>query len=154
MTRFFTGHNGCVYHIYNFSDQDGNPAGGGAGGPGISIVWQNGPIRDATPNGALVEDNIQICIDRIEFYEGEHPEENDGRFACAENAAALFHLREAHRILLSRTKRRTDAGIEGQHIEDPRYQYGNYNPERGVSEPPPVAAVTHNPAGAAALPDY
>ena len=39
-----------------------------------------------------------------------------GGFACTENETALNYLRAAHAVLLGRTARRKELGIEGQHI--------------------------------------
>ena len=121
MSEFY-GHNGELYTHYNVVDEDGNPAGGDFFGTGIRLRWQSGPLPKYPPeqgdaNGAFVEDVIECAIQRLEFYQGERPDEGDGRFACAENATALKHLRNAKKVLLARTKRRRDAGIEGQHVE-------------------------------------
>ena len=57
----------------NVYDEDGNPAGGGASGIGISIEFQNGPLGrgdDRTaPNGAVVEDLLAIVAERMRFYQ-------------------------------------------------------------------------------------
>jgi len=93
-------------------DEAGNPAGGEAEGVGISIQWQNGPLAVSgsrlAPNGAFVEDVIQVCITRIEFYQ-------DSKFHCLENAAALGHLKAALEVLGERTKGREERGVEGTH---------------------------------------
>ena len=126
MSYTIQGHNGSVYSGHNKVDADGNPAGGSFFGTGISVHWQNGPLPKYPPGptdatGAFVEDVIACAVKRLEFYQGEIEGEGDGRFACAENAAALFHLRAAHDVLLARTKRRADAGIEGKHTEPVKY---------------------------------
>ena len=115
MSYAFRGHNGQPYHGHNKVDADGNPAGGDFHGQGIDIYWQDGPLprypaQTGDANGAFCEDVIVGVIKRIEFYQGELPGEGDGRFACGENAAALYHLREAHRILLGRAARRRRQG--------------------------------------------
>lgn len=99
---------------------DGNPSGGNSMARGISIRWQNGPLGNPDgsrnePNGAFVEDVIQIAIDRINFY-------NDSKFRCRENSLAITKLEEALHWLNSRTTRREKAGIEGTHQEDPNSQ--------------------------------
>lgn len=103
--------------IENLVDDEGRPAGGSANGTGIAIYWQKGPLREqgsdepAIPNGAFVEDVIDVCRQRIEHYQ----EVADGRFACDENAEAIEHLGEALAALDRRTQRRLDAGTEGTH---------------------------------------
>ena len=58
--------NGFVQN--NILDEDGKPAGGTATSLGIGINWQDGPINaENEPNGALIEDVISICINRLEF---------------------------------------------------------------------------------------
>ena len=57
----------------NNHDASGNPAGGFASGTGISITWQDGPLgrgpERLPPNGAFVEDVLEICVERIRFYQ-------------------------------------------------------------------------------------
>lgn len=99
----------------NILDSEGRPAGGDVGGVGIEIIWQSGPMREPGPdgkelgqNGAFVEDVIQACIDRIEFYNGT-------QFRCRENSLAVTKLEEALHWLNARTARRVAAGTEGTH---------------------------------------
>lgn len=100
--------------VVNYSDGEGNPAGGQAFGTGLNIEWQNGPLGPPddpdrkAPNGAFVEDVIYAAIKRIEYYQGS-------RFHCVENAVALGHLRAALEVLNERTRARTDRGVEGTH---------------------------------------
>ena len=57
---------------HNHTNQAGNPTGGWAKGTGLDIEWQDGPIdRDAgeEPNGTLVEDVLEVCKRRLEFYQ-------------------------------------------------------------------------------------
>ena len=100
------------YNIENDVDEYGNPAGGYAGGVGFSIEWQRGPLavdgRRLEPNGAFVETVIDSAKQRIEFYQ-------DSKFACAENEKALMYLDLALNELDARTRRRTEAGVEGTH---------------------------------------
>lgn len=99
--------------ITNDNDKDGNPAGGTVQGTGLRIKWQKGPLGSGLarkePNGAFVEDVIEACAERIEFYQ-------DGKFHCVENAVALGHLKAALEILDERTKARQDRNVEGTHI--------------------------------------
>lgn len=100
------------YRHKNFSDENGNPAGGFAEGVGIDIRWQNGPLGTGEnriePNGAFVETLLSIVADRIEFYQSS-------RFACPENERALGHVWAAICALQERTKKRDAAGVEGTH---------------------------------------
>ena len=103
--------------------EGGNPAGGfakdiGQGPAGYPqelvrflIIWQRGPIdREAgeEANGALVEDVIDVCKRRLEFYQ-ESP------FACEQNARAIEHLKMALNYLLERRGDRRERGVEGKH---------------------------------------
>lgn len=105
------------FEVENSVDENGNPTGGSVAGTGIRIDWQNGPLgrvgtSDRTaPNGAFVEDVIAAALQRIEFYQ----EASGGRFFCRENALAIMKLEEALMWLDARTRRRTDAGVEGTH---------------------------------------
>jgi hypothetical protein len=73
---------------------------------------QNGPLgRGADriePNGAFVEDVLDIVADRIRFYQAS-------KFACRTNALALTKIEEALHWLDSRTKDREARGVEGVH---------------------------------------
>lgn len=84
-------------------DTDGNPAGGGTIGTGLSIVWQSGLLgrgdERKEPNGASVEDVIRATIGRLEFYQTA----SNRKFACRENAIALTHLETALLWLEKRT---------------------------------------------------
>lgn len=98
----------------NKLDANNKPAGGYVCGTGFTISWQDGPLgRVGTderiePNGAFVEDVIAAAIQRIEHYD-------KAGFGCVENGMALSNLKEALAWLASRTKRRTDQGVEGTH---------------------------------------
>lgn len=127
-----TGDHHCAGHN---DTADGNPAGGWATGPGaigfpmnglipetppggrdplqpaFAIRWQDGPAdREAgeKPNGAVVEDLIDICKRRLEFYQ-------DSPFACHENEVAIGKLEDALETLLSRRKDRVERGVQGKH---------------------------------------
>ena len=93
--------------------KDGNPTGGYAQGTGLKINWQDGPIdRDAgdKPNGTFVEDILEVCKRRLEFYE-------ESRFSCEENASALLSIKHAIAALLLRRKDRAARGVLGKHEE-------------------------------------
>jgi hypothetical protein len=88
------------------------PAGGSFKATGIDIKWQDGPLGTGVarkePTGAFVETVIEAAINRLEFYQ-------ESKFACVENADALFLLSKALKHLDSRTKKREDRGVEGTH---------------------------------------
>ena len=96
----------------NDNDENGNPAGGFAGGVGFYIEWQDGPLAvdgvRKEPNGAFVETVIAAAKQRIEYYQ-------KSRFACDENEKAIMYLGLALNELNARTQRRISAGIEGTH---------------------------------------
>ena len=98
--------------IFEHHDHDthGNPTGGLTRGRGFEINWQSEPLvvdgMRREPIGAFVEDIIQSAIGRIEVYQAS-------RFACAENAQALFHLRRAAEWLDTRTRYLVARGVEG-----------------------------------------
>ncbi len=100
------------YRNSNTTDQDGNPAGGVFKAEGVNIRWQDGTLgRGADrqdPNGAFVETVIEAARERLLFYQSS-------KFACAENAMAIWYLKEAVSELKSRTAKREAAGVEGTH---------------------------------------
>lgn len=96
----------------NYSDPDGNPAGGFVDGKGLRIVWQAGPLgredNRLTTNGAFVETVIQAAKQRLEYYQ-------NSKFACDENEDAINHLAAALVTLNERTSKREQRGVEGTH---------------------------------------
>lgn len=98
--------------IVNRLDENGNPCGGYAYGNGIEIDWQNGPLGAGPtrrePNGAFVEDVLEICILRLEHYQAS-------KFRCRENALAITQMEQALHWLQARTKDRERRGVEGTH---------------------------------------
>jgi hypothetical protein len=100
------------FNAENDVDENGNPAGGFAGGIGFSIEWQRGPLSvdgvRKEPNGAFVETILAAVKQRIEHYQ-------DSRFACEENADAIVLIGQAIKRLDYRTRRRIEAGVEGTH---------------------------------------
>ena len=96
----------------NYTDPDGNPAGGYVGGIGLEIVWQKGPLNRGPdrlePNGAFVKTVIAAALQRIEYYQ-ESP------FRCRENALAITKLEEALHWLNHRTAAREEREVEGTH---------------------------------------
>jgi hypothetical protein len=96
----------------NNDDANGNPAGGTVQATGLQIDWQNGPLgrgdERLEPNGAFVETVIAAALQRIQYYQA-------GKFACEENAEAIFHLEQALGALHARTAEREARSVEGTH---------------------------------------
>ena len=109
---------------HNESDVDGNPAGGYAtdrrSDEGYSditppvrlrIFWQDGPLdREAgdKANGAFVEDVLEVCKRRLEFYQ-------ESEFNCLENKIAIASISEAIETLVDRRNDRKSRGVQGKH---------------------------------------
>ena len=89
------------------TSDEGNPTGGLSTGQGYHITWQNG-VQE--PNGAILEDVIATCVDRLQFFQ-------DSKFSCRENALAITHLQEAMHWLNFRTRERQRRGVEGSYKE-------------------------------------
>jgi hypothetical protein len=102
------------YKSEHFSDHTGMPTGGHSHGTGFAIAWQRGPLgRDGDriePNGAFVEDVIDVVIDRLNYYQ-------DSRFASSYNADAIKFLSMAGAALHARTADREKREVEGTHKE-------------------------------------
>ena len=98
--------------FHNDLDGNGNPAGGYVSGMGLAIEWQNGPLgrgkEREEPSGAFVEDVLEVCAERLRFFQKSN-------FACRENAIALTHLETAILWLNKRTRDREARGVEGTH---------------------------------------
>ena len=99
----------------NTIDIDGNLTSGGyVRGLGLSIDWQDGPLRTGdmplAPTGAFVETVIEAARQRLEFYQT-----TTGCFKCQENAIAIMKLEEALLWLNKRTQDREKRGVEGTH---------------------------------------
>ena len=90
-------------------DQNGNPGGGCYAVPGLTVLFQDGPIKEQGVNGAQVEDLLQAARERLEFLNGA----NNGKFSCNYNAAAIAAIRQAEEMLLLRTQEREKRGVEG-----------------------------------------
>lgn len=72
----------------------------------LTIVFQNGAIKEAGVNGVTHESLLTVLIHRLEGFQS-------GKFACDANAVALAHLREALESLKKRTIERAARGVEG-----------------------------------------
>lgn len=88
-----------------YVSEEGNPTGGVSEGEGYKIEWQNGVQQ---PNGAILEDVIATCVDRLQFFQ-------DSKFNSRENALAITHLQEALHWLNHRTVERRRRGVEGSY---------------------------------------
>jgi hypothetical protein len=73
------------------------------------LIFQNGPIDVVGVNGITHEALIAILLDRLRCFQ-------TGAFANEYNAEAIEGLEIAQKALHSRTKLRTERGVEGTHI--------------------------------------
>ena len=105
---------------HDTKDIEGNPAGGcavdqdGNSAPRFQIYWQDGPLdrsadKPGKPNGAFVEDVLEVCRRRLEFYQ-------DSPFACEENAEAVSCIEAAVKALVGRRQARRAEGVEGKNL--------------------------------------
>jgi hypothetical protein len=74
-----------------------------------SIIFQCGGIAEHGVNGITQEALLAIVIDRLECFQ-------NGPFASAFNAKALYHVKQAQDALLSRTRERISRGVEGKTV--------------------------------------
>lgn len=72
------------------------------------IKFQEGPIAKSGVNGISNEALLAIVEDRLLGFQG-------GPYACDENAKALAGLQECIMWMHTRTRNRTDRGVEGTH---------------------------------------
>ena len=93
--------NGGASHVYNIAiltEQTGQSA--------AHIQFQDGPVREAGPNGISDEALLAILIDRLQGFQR-------GQYSCRENALVLTKLEEAMHWLQHRTQQREARGVEG-----------------------------------------
>lgn len=90
-------------HSRFFIDDQSNPGGGFASGPGFSISWMDSP---GEPWGSTLEDVLEVCAQRLRFFQSS-------RFACQENERALAGIASAIANLELRTEIRRQRGVEG-----------------------------------------
>jgi hypothetical protein len=76
---------------------------------GFTMRFQKGAINESGVNGITQEVLLAIVIDRLECFQ-------NGPFASAFNAKALYHVKQAQDALLSRTRERISRGVEGKTI--------------------------------------
>jgi hypothetical protein len=72
------------------------------------IKFQDGPINEVGVNGISHEALLAIVQDRLEGFQS-------GPYSCESNWLALEAIKEAIDALQTRTKERTDRGVEGTH---------------------------------------
>jgi len=102
---------GGACHRYNISgfDAASNVSCQQAPSPSdLTVLFQNGPIKEVGIKGVTHETLLAILIDRMEGFQS-------GPYATAANASALGHLRGALYDLQSRTRERMARGVEGTH---------------------------------------
>lgn len=98
----------------NFTDADGNPAGGGVDSIGLHVGWQDGPRgQEGTdellpPNGAFIEDVLWAALQRLEFFQ-------DSKYRDRGNALAITHIEGALQALKDRQLERSYRKVEGKH---------------------------------------
>ncbi len=100
------------YEITGF-DSFGNPSNGYTEtsfdpGPRLTVLFQNGPIKESGVNGITQEVLLAVVIDRLRSFQ-------EGPFRCRENAIALTHVEKALMWLQRRTVARIKRGVEGTH---------------------------------------
>lgn len=76
--------------------------------PGVTVLFQNGPINEVGVNGVTHEALLAIVADRLRCFQ-------KGPFSCKANACALTHIEEAMHWLQQRTIERMRRGVEGTH---------------------------------------
>ena len=77
---------------------------------GFRIRWQDGPVNRADgekPNGAFVEDVLEVCNRRLEHYQ-------KSTFSCKENAEAIGFITGAIAVLTARRRDRISRGVMGK----------------------------------------
>jgi len=103
-----------IIRARNYTDNNGNPAGGYCSGVGLCVHFQDGPRGKKDdgslmgPNGAFVEDLIVAAIQRLEFFQ-------ESKFKHPSNAEAIKHCRAAIQSLANRAKERSERGVLGAH---------------------------------------
>lgn len=106
---------GGANHLYritgfNSASNPSDPWAATHGEPGqhSTILFQNGPIKEAGVNGLTHEVLLAILMDRMEGFQA-------GPYASDDNALALNHMKAALGSLQKRTRARMARGVEGTH---------------------------------------
>jgi len=76
----------------------------------VTMLFQNGPIKDVGVNGITHEALLAILIDRMRSFQA-------GPYSNRANAIALTHMEEALMWLQQRTRERIKRGVEGTHAK-------------------------------------
>ena len=74
------------------------------------INWQDGPLdraQGAKPNGAFVEDVLEVCRRRLDHYQ-------KSAFSCEENRIAMKFIADALIALNARRRDRVSRGVMGK----------------------------------------
>lgn len=74
----------------------------------IEVKFQSGPVQEVGVNGCMVEDVIDLLLEKVKRYQL-------GTLSCAENEMALKHLEFAKQALEHRRKTRRDQGVLDTH---------------------------------------
>lgn len=82
----------------------------GAPSEHATVLFQNGPIKEAGVNGLTQEALLAIVIDRLRSFQA-------GPFSSRYNALALTKCEEALMWLQKRTLERIARGVEGTHAK-------------------------------------
>lgn len=89
---------GGANHEYNLTLEGGTS-------DGVTVVFQNGPIKETGFNGLSNEALLAIVEDRLKGFQ-------QGKFSCRENSLALTQLQTAMMWLHKRTRDRMARGVE------------------------------------------
>ena len=76
----------------------------------VTVLFQNGPIKESGVNGITQEALLAIVIDRLRGFQ-------DGLYLTRENQMALGHCEEALMWLQKRTRSRIARGVEGMSVK-------------------------------------
>ena len=104
---------GAPVACLNWTNLEGNTAGGFTTGSGFAVAWQNGPLNRKTgeqPTGAFVEDLLMAAYARLDFYQ-DHPLSN------VHNARAQEGIGIALDALAERRRDRNARGVSGTYQE-------------------------------------
>lgn len=95
------------YEVTGYDTQD-NPAAYGHAYDALTVIFQNGPIKEVGVNGVTHEALLAILIHRLECFQ-------NGPFASKHNKAALQCGKDMLFHLQTRTRERIERGVEGTH---------------------------------------
>jgi len=112
LSRFIQSHQSNVLKVRHYMAGD-LPQSGYVTGPGLTVVWQDGPRAKqtdgslATANGAFVEDVLLAAKERLAFFQST-------KFNHPANDEAITYIEKALESLNSRAKNRESQGKLGQ----------------------------------------